>query len=213
MRQAGRNGQGGQGGNMSEMCSNWLKNMPIVTVVVITVCFLIYLYSAFQDGAFLLQYAICADKVLDDGEWSRWLSSNFFHASFFHVFFNMMFMGCLGGKVELGMGTIPFLGINSALCFLTNLVYIFVSWALYAMSPDDFSDMYFRSCAVGYSGVLFGLLVVDCQNTPDVDRVFCCCPIPAWIYPWVLFLLIQLSLPDVSWLGHLGLFVSVYLYP
>jgi len=114
--------------------------------------------------------------------------------------------------VELGMGTIPFFGLNCLLVCMVNFMYLGIAQILYTISPSDFIALYRQTYAVGYSGVLFGLLVVDTQNTPDIDRVFCCCPIPAWLYPWVLFLMIQLMLPEVSWLGHLSGILVGYMY-
>lgn len=114
--------------------------------------------------------------------------------------------------MELGMGTIPFFGLNCLLVCMVNFMYLGIAQILYSISPSDFIALYRQTYAVGYSGVLFGLLVVDTQNTPDIDRVFCCCPIPAWLYPWVLFLMIQIALPDVSWLGHLSGILVGYMY-
>lgn len=61
------------------------------------------------------------------------------------------------------------------------------------------------SCAVGLSGVIFGLIVIDNAASGATERsVFGMFKLPAALYPWALLMLWQLLLPGVSFLGHLG---------
>lgn len=195
-----------------QQCAAWLRSIPIVTCFVVFVCFVIYIIELTQDESFMMRNAINPANVIENHQWGTFFSSAFFHGSFTHVLFNMLFMACQGGKVEQGMGTIAFLGVNLLLVCLTNLCYLGIASLLYVMSPDDFVGLYRHQYALGYSGILFGILVLDTQNTPDIDRIFCCCPIPAFLYPWVLFLVIQFAMPDISWLGHLSGILMGYLY-
>jgi len=126
---------------------------------------------------------------------------------------NMLTMACLGGKVERGMGSLAFLGLNAALVLTTCLLETGLSWVIFKILPSEFYPLYYLTYTVGYSGVLFGLIVVDCANSPAVDRVLCCCPVPAWLYPWILFFAIQFAMgPLVSWIGHLSGIGCGYLY-
>eukprot|EP00887_Chlorella_sp_A99_P005875 scaffold1.g5875.t1 len=66
--------------------------------------------------------------------------------------------------------------------------------------PFDFM----RQCAVGLSGVIFGLVVIDAQSSGAVGRsIFGLFSVPARAYPWVLLVVWQLLVPASSFLGHL----------
>ena len=61
------------------------------------------------------------------------------------------------------------------------------------------------SRAVGFSGLVFGLIVIDNAESGASHRsIFGFFNVPAQLYPWALLLLWQLLLPGVSFLGHLG---------
>jgi membrane associated rhomboid family serine protease len=207
--------QGGQPGggrpNIVQMCSDWLAQLPVVTIFVVFVCFICYLWSTFSKH--LNDYALCPYKIIEFHQYYRWITSPFLHLSFGHIFMNMLTMACLGGKVERGMGSLAFLGLNAALVLTTCLLETGLSWVIFKILPSEFYPLYYLTYTVGYSGVLFGLIVVDCANSPAVDRVLCCCPVPAWLYPWVLFFAIQFAMgPLVSWIGHLSGIGCGYLY-
>lgn len=74
---------------------------------------------------------------------------------------------------------------------------------------------YLHSCAVGLSGVVFGLIVVDTAVSRAAQRsIFGFFSVPAKLYPWALLLLWQLLMPGASFLGHLsGVAVSRRLKP
>lgn len=65
-------------------------------------------------------------------------------------------------------------------------------------------------CAIGFSGVVFGLIVVDNNLTGATQRsIFGLFYVPAPLYPWTLLVIWQLIMPGVSFLGHLcGVLVS-----
>jgi membrane associated rhomboid family serine protease len=64
---------------------------------------------------------------------------------------------------------------------------------------------YLVSCAVGLSGAIFGLIVIEtaCSNV-QTRSIFGLFTVPARLYPWALLVFWQLIMPGVSFLGHLG---------
>ena len=61
-----------------------------------------------------------------------------------------------------------------------------------------------HQCAIGFSGVIFGLIVVDNGMTGAAQRsIFGFFYVPAQLYPWTLLVLWQVIMPGVSFLGHL----------
>jgi membrane associated rhomboid family serine protease len=60
-------------------------------------------------------------------------------------------------------------------------------------------------CAVGFSGVVFGLVVVDTALAGGSHRsIFGLFTVPAALYPWALLAFWQLLVPQASFLGHLA---------
>jgi hypothetical protein len=61
--------------------------------------------------------------------------------------------------------------------------------------------------------VLFALIVIDVQlSGGDQRSVFGLFLVPAWVYPWVMLLLMSLLMPNVSFFGHLAGLLTGYLY-
>ena len=87
-----------------------------------------------------------------------------------------------------------------------------------ACQPDhllpccSFGQALAHQCAIGFSGVVFGLIVINNSVSHATSRsIFGLFSVPARVYPWALMVLWQLLLPSVSFLGHLtGIMVSAY---
>eukprot|EP00948_MAST-09A_sp_MAST-9A-sp1_P003447 g3447.t1 len=68
------------------------------------------------------------------------------------------------------------------------------------------------SSAVGFSGVLFSLAMVECfMSTTTHRNVFGFFRVPTQVYPWVLLLLLSL-IPGISFWGHLSGILAGLLY-
>ena len=75
-----------------------------------------------------------------------------------------------------------------------------------ASSPRSLSFLDFmHQCAVGLSGVLFGLVVIDCHlSTSESRSIFGLFTVPARLYPWALLAVWTFLVPHASFLGHLS---------
>ena len=89
-----------------------------------------------------------------------------------------------------------------------HLCIFIVIRALYAITN---SRSWLFSSAVGFSGVLFHFAVLESYHTRiPVRSVFGFCNVPSKIYPWVLLVLLQVMLPNISFIGHLsGILVGI----
>jgi hypothetical protein len=62
-----------------------------------------------------------------------------------------------------------------------------------------------RACALGFSGVVFGLMVIEAAADGAPTRVlFGRLPVPAPLLPWATMAVIQVLVPGASLLGHLA---------
>ena len=59
--------------------------------------------------------------------------------------------------------------------------------------------------AVGFSGVLFHLSVLECNMGQNRSRdLFGIVTVPSYLYPWVLLFALQFFMPGLSFMGHLA---------
>lgn len=100
----------------------------------------------------------------------------------------------LFGSLQFGFVILVF-----TLC--VGVLYVGLSWLLSVV----WSASYYFSSAVGFSGVLFAMAVDEASLSAAPTRsVFGLFSVPTAIYPWVLMLLLQFLLPNVSLVGHLA---------
>jgi membrane associated rhomboid family serine protease len=78
-----------------------------------------------------------------------------------------------------------------------------VAFRLTAWATGD--NSYLFTSSVGYSGVLFSYAVIEAFHSPEASRsVFGCFNVPTKAYPFILLVIIQFMLPNISLFGHLG---------
>ncbi len=59
--------------------------------------------------------------------------------------------------------------------------------------------------AVGFSGVLFSLAVLESSSSGGATRsLFGFVSVPTKYYPWAMLIAMQVMMPSVSFLGHLS---------
>jgi membrane associated rhomboid family serine protease len=126
---------------------------------------------------------------VSDGAWWQPLTSAFTHVEVWHIAFNMLALWVLGPQLELAVGRVRFL----ALYLLSGLSgSLLVYWLA---SPGLLT--------LGASGAIFGLmgalLVVALKVGGQVQQLL------VWIG---INFVITVSVPNVSWQGHLGGFLG-----
>jgi hypothetical protein len=118
-----------------------------------------------------------------------------------HIGMNMLSTAAISSALEKKLGTFRLLFSIWWAILLTSAIYILIAYAVYAVFGYD-SWMYQH--AVGYSGIIFHLSVLESRLHPGPRSVFGVFSVPASVYPWVLLLVLQLIMPNLSFLGHLA---------
>lgn len=174
--------------------------VPGCTAAVVAVCAAVQLYVFLFDPP-LSNFTLSAALVIYAHQFYRLLTAAFFHGGLMHIGMNMMSMLATGTSLERSVGTVQLLFTVLWQTLLTGAFCVGASWFLSMVLLDDMS--YIKQQSVGFSGVLFALVVVDIQNSDVPTRsVMGFVSVPAKWYPWALLVLLQLMIPNVSFLGH-----------
>ena len=145
------------------------------------------------------------------GQAYRIFTSAFTHASFFHLLVNMTAFIQIGAfGLEMKLGSVTFALLVFLFTILCGIVHVFLAsamWYLLGMSG------YMNECAVGFSGVIFSLVVLDTAFSNIRQRdVFGLFVVNAYMYPFALIAIVQMLAPNSSFLGHLSGVVVGSLY-
>lgn len=131
----------------------------------------------------------------------RMVTSPLLHIGILHLAFNMLALVPITSTLEHLNGTIKMGHMIALLALSGDVVFVALSYLL----GKWYSDTWLHSCAVGYSGIIFGLIVIDNAASGVSHRsIFGLLSVPARLYAWALLILWQILLPGVSFLGHLG---------
>jgi len=186
-----------------------VKNVPPISLVIISLCVIIEV-CVFLFDVDLYEYTMNPRAVLYLQEYYRIISSAFFHTGLMHIGMNMMSMAAVGISLEASIGSFNILLFILWTVFLEGLIYCAISWVAWWLT-GQFSWM--TQNAVGFSGVLFGLAVVESYKATSPTRsLFGMFTVPTRVYPWVLMVVLQVMVPQISFLGHLSGLLCGILY-
>jgi len=107
----------------------------------------------------------------------------------------------IGGLLEKQLGTLGLVVTMLWSAIISAALYICI--AMLAHLVFDYDKLMYDH-AVGFSGVLFHLSVVECYLSPQFSRsLFGMVNVPAALYPWALLVVLQMFMPNLSFMGHL----------
>jgi len=177
--------------------------VPLATALVVGICVAIQIFVFFFDLP-LNQFTLSALLVLYSHQYWRVVTSALFHGGLMHLGFNMMSTLALGSSLERSVGTTQMVFIVLWQILGCGAISVAASWALSMVLLNDLS--YLKQHSVGFSGVIFALAVVDIyRNSSTTHRsVMGVFSVPAKYYPWVLLIVLQVLIPNVSFMGHLS---------
>ncbi|KAK6942483.1 Peptidase S54, rhomboid domain, partial [Dillenia turbinata] len=179
----------------------WWEGIPFLTSAVVIVCGIIYLvcllvgYDSFFEVCFLPSAVISKFQVY------RVYTSVLFHGSLLHVLFNMMALVPLGSELERIMGSVRLL-YTIILLAASNAIFHLLIALLVAYNPFHPSYYLMNECGIGFSGILFSMIVIETSLSGVQHRR----------YVWILLVVFQLLMTNVSFLGHLCGILSGYAY-
>ncbi|XP_029373019.1 rhomboid-related protein 4 [Echeneis naucrates] len=181
----------------SQLFQVGLDNIPPVTLAVLALNVYLYLFPA----APLMKTCVSVQQAYWLNDWRRLLLSPLHHVDDWHLYFNMASFLWKGIRLERRLGGAWFVYLLSVFSLLTGLVYLVLEALLTELTQDH---SYSMSCAVGFSGVLFALKVLCNHYHPGGVTSVMGIPVPNQYSSWVELVLIHITSPGTSFVGHLA---------
>ncbi|XP_058201762.1 rhomboid-like protein 14, mitochondrial [Rhododendron vialii] len=187
-----------------------LDRKPPVTAALVAANTLVYLRPGVLDRVLptIDQVWFNPYLILKHRDVKRLFLSAFYHVGESHLVYNMMSLLWKGIQLESSMGSSEFASMAVTLLGLSQGVTLLLSKSLLLFF--DYGRPYYREYAVGFSGVLFAMKVV-LNSQSDYSNIHGLI-IPSRLAAWAELILIQVLVPDASFIGHLGGILAGILY-
>ena len=177
-----------------------IQNTPLATLGTIIICTLIFILQNALHWK-LQVFTFCPRLIIYAHEYYRVFSSTLFHANMMHIGMNMLSTYAIGRMLEKQLGTLGLVVTMLWSAIISCALYLCI--AMFAQLVLDY-DKWMYDHAVGVSGVLFHLSVLECHLSPQFSRsLFGVVNVPSALYPWTLLVVLQMFMPNLSFLGHL----------
>ncbi|XP_054241661.1 rhomboid-related protein 4 [Indicator indicator] len=174
-----------------------LQNIPSVTLGVLVLNVFLFLNPLKP----LSEVCISVNEGFHRRDWQRLLLSPVHHADDWHLYYNMVSMLWKGIMLERKLGSTWFAYIIVVFSVLVGVVYMVLEFMLVKILDDPSYEM---NCAVGFSGVLFALKVLNNYYNPGRVSSVLGFHIPSKYACWVELVAIHLISPGTSFAGHLA---------
>ncbi|XP_038605120.1 rhomboid-related protein 4 [Tachyglossus aculeatus] len=181
----------------SQIAQIGITNIPPVTLASLALNIFLFLNPVKS----LRKTCISVEECFEQGDWQRLLLSPFHHADDWHLYFNMVSMLWKGMKLEKRLGSGKFAIIIASFSVLIGIVYMILEFALAEFLAEP---AYKMQCAVGFSGVLFALKVLNNHYHPGGSVNLMGFPVSNKYSCWVELVAIHLLSPGTSFAGHLA---------
>ncbi|KAG8373992.1 hypothetical protein BUALT_Bualt11G0084400 [Buddleja alternifolia] len=192
--------------------SQWWEGIPFVTSVIVVVCGIIYLVCLLVGYDSFVEVCFSPSAVVSHFQVYRIYTAIIFHGSLLHVLFNMMALVPMGSELERIMGSIRLLYIIILLAASNAILHLLIA-LLVTYNPIQTYEFLMDQCAIGFSGILFSMIVMETNLSGVQSRSFFgLFNVPAKWYVWILLVVFQILMTNVSLLGHLCGILSGYAY-
>lgn len=187
-----------------------LERKPPVTAALLAANTLIYLRPGSLDSLLPTIGEVLFNPylIVKHRDLKRFFLSAFYHLGESHLVYNMMSLLWKGIQLETSMGSVEFASMVAALLGMSQGITLLLAKSLLFF---NYERAYYSEYAAGFSGVLFAMKVVLNSQSETYTSVHGLI-VPARHAAWAELILIQMFVPGVSFLGHLGGILAGILY-
>ncbi|CAM8976835.1 unnamed protein product [Rhodiola kirilowii] len=190
----------------------WWEGIPFLTSSIVIACGVIYLVCLLVGYDSFVEVCFLPSAVLSKFQAYRIYTAIIFHGSMLHVMFNMIALVPLGSELERIMGSVRLLYLILLLATTNAILHLLIA-VIVAYNPFYGYGYLMNECAIGFSGILFSMIVIETSLSGVQYRsVFGLFNVPAKWYAWILLIVFQLLMSNVSLLGHLCGILSGFAY-
>lgn len=102
----------------------------------------------------------------------RIFTAVWFHLNLLHIFLNMMTFEPMGASIERKVGSFHLIWSILLFSLLNGIIHLLMAVAAYNNPFYSYSKEYFYTCTIGFSGVLFSLLMITVHQSDTSSRRF-----------------------------------------
>lgn len=189
-----------------------LERKPPVTAALVAANSLVYLRIPASLDALLPtldQVWFNPHLIVKYKDFKRLFLSAFYHIGESHLVYNMLSLLWKGIQLETLMGSVEFASMVAVLVVLSQGITLALAKSL--LMFFDYERPYYKEYSVGFSGVLFAMKVILNSYSENFTYVHGFI-VPSRYAAWAELFLIQMFVPGVSFLGHLGGILAGLLY-
>lgn len=198
--------------SLSTRVSQWWTTVPFVTSAIVLVCGVIYTICLLIGYDSFLQVCFLPSAVTANYEVYRTYTSTLFHVSILHLVFNMLALVPIGSGLERILGSVRYSHVLFLIATSNGVLHMLFA-LLAAHNPIHLYAFFMNQCSIGFSGMIFAMIVMETSLSGVQSRsIFGFFNVPAKWYAWILLILFQLLMPNVSLLGHLCGILSGFAY-
>ncbi|XP_076041489.1 rhomboid-related protein 4-like [Oratosquilla oratoria] len=147
------------------------------------------------------EVCLSGESILVQKDYKRLVLSAIEHADDLHLYHNMVSFIFKGRTLESRYGSRKFLVLLLIFTLATSSMYV----ALVKMAAEYFHDWsHMRTCAIGFSGVLFALKVLTTYHSEENYKYIYGFKFPSKLAVWIELIIIHLMVPRSSFVGHLA---------
>ncbi|PIN18264.1 Rhomboid family protein [Handroanthus impetiginosus] len=192
--------------------NQWWEGIPFLTSAIVIVCGIIYLVCLFVGYDSFVEVCFLPSAIVSRFQVYRFYTAILFHGSLLHYLFNMLALVPMGSELERIMGSIRLSYIVILLATSNAILHLLMA-LLVAHNPFRHDPYLMDQCSIGFSGILFSMIVIETSLSGVQSRSFFgLFNVPAQWYVWILLVVFQLLMTNVSLLGHLCGILSGYAY-
>jgi membrane associated rhomboid family serine protease len=180
-----------------------LQTLPPATLAILSLLGGVYVLQILLDWNVRL-FTFCPAKIIEQHQVWRLVTSTVLHGSVLHIGMNFMSAWGLCTTLERTMGTVPLVFTTVASIVLSPVLHLLLAVVPHVVLGYE---PWFQEHSLGFSGVLFHYAAIEAASIHGITQsrsVFGLFTVSNTLYPWALLVVLQVLLPNLSFLGHLS---------